>query len=695
MGTNTTDYNDKYFADRVGEDTASILLAKAGKWFNNLDANGYLDKLREMWAAYHGAFYSDIDDGHRITFGGEQGELANLPVNHFRNIAQNIFNMITATRPAMDARSVNTDFRSQAQTILANGLLDYYMREKRLEFYLKNAVEYAIVLGSGYIKVEWNAMAGDLYDTIEPEVDPETGEILEEGFPVYEGDVQFSNLSPFDVVVDSTKETEADHEWVLTRSFKNRFDLAAKYPELKDKILALHTKDEHERFRFNSLGYEETDDIPVYEFFHRRTESMPDGRYLLFLSDDVVLLDSPMPYDNLPVYRISPSTIMGTPYGYTPMLDLLPLQDAVNSLYSTVMSNQNAFGVQNIIMPRGTDIVPSNLIGGLNLIEYNAQLGKPESLNLTQTPKEIFDFMAVLIKDMETISGVSSVTRGNPEASLNSGAALALVQSMSIQYMSSLQQSYVQLVEDVGTGLIKMLQRFASVPRIALIAGKKNRTIMKEFTGDDLDKINRVIVDMGNPLAKTTAGRVQMADQMIQMGVITDAYQYQNVINTGELDFLTEGSQGGLLLIKSENERLIEGEYIQAVFTEKHSQHIKEHSYILDDPDLKKDPELLKRVSDHIQQHINLLRTTDPDLLAMMGEQPLSPPGGTPLGPEALPGGPINTTPIQQNQGGAVAPAPDAALPPTEGNAEVPDPANPPGPFANLPTNPADAPPQG
>lgn len=686
-----TNYNDVYFANRKPEDTAGILLSRADKWFNNLDANGYLDKLREMWAAYHGAYYSDIDDGHRITFGGEQGELVNLPINHIHNIAEHIMVMITAQRPSMEARAVNTDYKSQAQTILANGLLDYYMREKRLEKYLKTAVKYSIVLGAGYIKMEWNSMAGELHDVVEAEVDPETGEVIEEEFPIYEGDVAFTNLSPFDVVVDSTKEEEDEHEWILTRSFKNRFDLASKFPELKEKILALDTKSEYERFRFNSLGYEETDDIPVYEFYHKRTESMPSGRYILFLDVDVILMDTVMPYDALPIYRISPGNILGTPYGYTPMFDLLPIQDAINSLYSTILTNQNAFGVQNILMPRGTDINPSTLIGGLNLIEYNAQIGKPEPLDLTKTPKEVFEFLGMLERVMETLSGVNSVARGNPEASLKSGAALALVQSMALQYISGLQQSYVQLIEDLGTGLIKMLQRFASVPRIAMIGGKKNRTLMKEFTGDDLDKINRVIVDLGNPLARTTAGRVQMADQMIQMGVVTTPEQYFNVINTGELDFMTENTQSELLLIKSENEKLIEGEMIKAVFTEQHSLHIKEHKYVLSDADLKKDPELVARVSAHIQEHIDLLRTTDPDILAMMGEQPLGPPGGSPVSPENVPGGDIN-----QSAGGMAPPPPEGAMPPAPGApAEVPAPASPPSPFENLPTDPADMPPQG
>ncbi len=628
-----------YFAAREANETVSVLLAKANAWFHNLDTSGYLDKLREMWAAYHGAYYSTVQNGHKISFSGEQGELANLPINHLRNIGQNILVMITATRPAMEARSVNTDYKSLIQTKLANGLLDYYMREKRLERYLKTAVEYAIVLGSGYIKMEWNATGGEIYDHIDPETDPVTGEVTNPGFPVYEGDVQFSNLSPFDVCVDSTKEGQ-HHDWILVRSYKNKFDLAAKFPEQEDRIKGMPSKTEYERYRFNSLGIYETDDIPVYEFYHKKTESMQDGRYMMFLDYDLTLMDTPMPYDDLPVFRISCSDIIGTPYGYSPLFDLLPIQDAVNMCYSTVLSNQSAFGVQSIMMPRGTDINPSNLVGGLNLIEYNASVGKPEPLQLTATPPEIFNFLSILEKQMETLSGVSSVARGNPPENLKSGNALALLQSMSLQYQSGLQQEYVNMIEDVGTSLIKMLQRFAHVPRIAMIVGKHNKLEMKEFNGDDLSQVTRVVVDMGNALAATTAGKVEMAEQMLQMGLIKTPEEYIMVIKTGQLDVMTDDTITELMNIRSENEDLVDGGAVIALLTDQHSLHIKEHKSVLADPDLRKDPDLVKRTLQHIQDHIDQLKNGDPQTLMMMGEKPLSPPPGAPGGPPSGPGGP-------------------------------------------------------
>lgn len=602
-----------YFANKEAKDTCSILLAKAEHWQQGIKSNGLLDKMRNMWRAYHGAYYSAVGDGHEVSFSGEQGELTNLPVNHFRNIASHMLNMTTANRPSLEARATSTDYKSLVQTTLANNILEYYLREKRLETVFKRATEYAIVFGSGFIKMEWNATAGDIYDVIE-----ENGQEI----PLYNGDIEFETISPFDVLVDTSKDTWK-MDWVVVRTWKNKYDLAAKYPEYADQIVGLKTKSEEESMIWGTFNlHEQTDDIAVYEFFHRRTDAVSNGRYILFLTNEIILQDRNLPYRIVPVFRISAGEILGTPHGYSPLYDILPIQEAINTLYSTVLTNQSTFGVQNIWIKRGADISVNNLQGGLNVIE---SLEKPEPINLTQTPKEIFTFIEMLERVAETLSGVNSVTRGNPEASLKSGAALALVQSMALQFMSGLQQSYVQIVEDVGTAVIKFLQDFAESPRLIAIAGKDNRSRMKEFINDDIENISRVVVDMGNPLARTTAGRVQIADNLLQYQLLKSPQQYINVLNTGRLDILTDDIQHELLLIQAENEKIIEGEVPIVTVIDDHQQHIIDHRKVLADPDLRKDPLLVGRAVAHIQEHINQLRTADPDLLVLLKQQPLQP----------------------------------------------------------------------
>jgi hypothetical protein len=644
---------DVYFAGLAKEDIVAELSKKTDMWYENISLSGIYRKMKKSYAAYYG--YNSTGAGHtssEIIKTGEQGELSLVKANHFRNLLQHLLVMTTSSRPAMDARAINTDYRSLAQTILANGILDYYMREKRLEQCLKLATEYSLVFGEGYIRMEWDTSAGEEYA-----VDPDTNKIQ------FTGDIAFNVLNPLDVIKDVFRTDTSPDDWIIVRNFKNRFELVAKYPELAEEILKAKTKDELDmtfNYKFKTEGQLRSDLIPVYEFFHKKSDALPNGRQVVFCTEKAIFFDGPLPYEQIPVYRIAPGDFIGTPSGYSVAFDLLGLQETVDGLYSIVVTNQSTFGVQNIMLPQGHNVSFSALPGGLNVIEYDPSTGlKPEALNLTHTPPEIFNFINKIESVMETISGVNPVSRGNPEANLRSGNALALIQSMAIQFNSGLQQSYTQLIESIGTALLKTLRDFAAVPRVAMIAGKNNRSFMREFTGNDLDKISRVVVDSGNPLARTTAGKLEMANNLLQQGLLKNAQEYIMVMKTGNLDVMLEHDLSELANIKAENERLSEGKPVQVVLTDDHVLHIKEHKAVIASPDARENQQVVQSVLQHIQEHIGQLQTADPNLLNILGQpslaqqQPQPMPGGQQGAPGGSPAGanpqsgPMGQTPAE------------------------------------------------
>jgi hypothetical protein len=254
------------------------------------------------------------------------------------------------------------------------------------------------------------------------------------------------------------------------------------------------------------------------------------------------------------------------------------------------------------------------------------------------------------------------------------------------------------------------------------LVGKNNRTFLKEFTGEDVPSISRIVVDVGNPLSNTIAGRVQMAEQLLQMKAISDPHQYFQVLTTGRLDAMYQTDMAELMLIQSENEVLMDGDKPMISPLDSHKSHIMEHRAVLADPELRKDPELVKNTLDHIEEHLNALTNTDPRLLQLIGEAPLPPLSAASQGNPAIV--PVNQEQIssqgpppnqQQAAGtppgmppgqpgmnpGARSPmanvlAPQTGLPnvgqpisgPGQIGTNIPRPAKPPAPFQNLPTNP-------
>lgn len=631
---------NQYWASLEDQDQLLDQLDKRiSNYYDDLQEVGLLNVWERAYRAYYGgrtsalAYNTPLFEGTRLNSSGKLGEKTNLKVNHYRNLLKHIHQLATSQRPTTQARASNSDYKSQAQTLLANGLVDYYNREKNQERFLIDAAEVALLHGEAFIHAPWNPKAGE-----EVAVDPMTQQA------VYEGDQEYCVHGPMEVIRDPARKS-AKNDWRIVKTQENRWDLAAKYPALAEDIINASCFDPHddEQPNFHLRGGNDPmneDIVSLYIFYHEKTEAMPDGRMVEFIKEKI-LFDGPLPYDKMPVFRIAAQQLIDTIYGYSVAFDLLPVQEGIDELNTILMSNNKTFGIPNIWTSDTDKISVSMLSGGMRHIKSEQ---KPESVQLTASAKETYDYLGILEKNGETLAGISATVRGQPEASLKSGAALALVVSQSIQFISSFEESYNRLVEDVSTALIANLRDFSKTKRVANIIGESSRPFMKEYTADDLAQINRVVVERVSPLSKTIAGRVEIANNLLQQGMIENPKQYITVLTTGQLDPAIEGTQHQLLNIRAENEELREGKPVMAIMTEDHAMHIKEHKSVLENPEAKRNPQLIQVVLAHIQEHLDLWRSADPAILMITGQNPPPPPPMMGVPPQA-PGAPMDSTP--------------------------------------------------
>jgi hypothetical protein len=171
----------------------------------------------------------------------------------------------------------------------------------------------------------------------------------------------------------------------------------AQYPDYAQDIEYCQDDSNAANYRFQPeqlFNDDESQDIvPVYKLYHARTRACPEGREVTFIGSGKVLDYGDLEYTEVPVYRMAAYNQHGTSFGYTVAFDLLAVQQAIDRMYSIILSNQSTFGVQNIWMKPGSKVTPNQLAGGLNLFESQE---KPEAINLTNTPAEIFNFMKML-----------------------------------------------------------------------------------------------------------------------------------------------------------------------------------------------------------------------------------------------------------------------------------------------------------
>jgi len=99
--------------------------------------------------------------------------------------------------------------------------------------------------------------------------------------------------------------------------------------------------------------------------------------------------------------------------------------------------------------------------------------------------------------------------------------------------------------------------------------------------------------------------------------------------------------------------------------TDQHKQHIDEHALLLSSPESLENGTIVPPTLQHIEEHINALRTVDPALLMLLGQTPLPPVPGMAALPTGTPPAPPGGTPGHQ-------PGPAPAPPPNNGAGKQP-----------------------
>jgi hypothetical protein len=613
---------DQYFATLPVEELLQECERRVNDYQDYALRTGKLTTWRTGWEMW---MRSEMKIG--IRFGGDRGQYKLIESNIYRSIVTGLVSTIANQRPSFQPEAINDDHKSMSQDIIFDSVSNYYLKVKHMEDAYKTALTYGLVTGEGWMFEKWNADIGSVVDVVS---DP-TGKQV----PVKEGDFQYTILGPMDVIRDYTR-MDIDNDWYIVREYLNKWDLIAQRPDLTDELKGYSLPTTLQRFRFGHIVDAQTsnsDLIPVYTFIHRKTAACPEGRITQYVDADTWILDTALPYDEIPLYPMMPDQTLFNNFGSTVMTSLVKLQYAYDKTLSVIVTNQQAFAITNIVIDESTQTKPEQVIEGLNFIKTNLKNGVPVGLELCKTPKEVFDFLELLESQMEKLSGLPSILRGQPPTGVESGTAMAFLQAQALVFNSPIQQAYISFLERSATGLFNMLKSFANSKRMITIAGASKSPYMGEFSGADLSNISRVIVSAGNPATRSEAGKLQIAQDLMAKGLIKDTNQYFEVLTTGQIDPMVEGPEAENMLIVKENEQLRRGIPQVAAPWDNHANHITQHFVTMMNPEIrqKQNDPIFIAVTQHVMSHAGFLfpgitTLTDPRLMALMGNNVQGPP---------------------------------------------------------------------
>ncbi len=575
------------------------------RFYNHMHTSNYWRWAMRSWRYYHGFYFDDTDTGQAVKRLGPDGNHVGYAVNHVRNLVAHLHTLVTRKKVVFKTRALTSDLAALAQAELGDSIVDHEHREKGLARRLKRAAEHALVLLEGFMFGLWDPNDG-----------PPIAEF--EGSTLRAGDLRWFNPSTFDVIRDPTLENWEENQWAIVRTYENKWSLAARAqdPETRSLLvgmtreMSLSEIGDHARdygLDINSREGDFDDRIPVYHFMHEDCDAVPGGRYFKFASPQIHFGDPvELPYEEIPLYRNTAGEVLMTAFGYSPALDLQGPQEILNMENSTIATNHASFGVQHIWCDEDSDYDESKLSSGVILIKGKQPA---KGISLCATPAEHFKNIELVERNMETLSGINSVHRGNPEANLRSGEALKVMDARSIEFASPYIESYENLVAKTGTHGLRCYRDFmhAMDERWISITGETSAVKRRSFQAKDLNKIDRVIVEQGNPVLQTLSGKIAIADTLLGKNLLRTAEEYLTLIMTGQLKPMTKADQSQLDLVHAENDVLREGSPAIASAIDNHVLHIMEHQAELNTPEARMNEQLSSHILAHVMEHLYLL----------------------------------------------------------------------------------------
>jgi len=607
------------------EFAAEAMARFRAKW-ERLRSTKRHNRMLRSWLMYYKYGRNGACDDTEIGEAGKKGELLLIHSSRYRRNIQDYLAQVMQTPPEPRPMALNSDPESQAQSMLCQGILDWYRRVGHLEAQRTERAEVAAVMGESFAHARWDPELGD----------KKRAPVEEGGEPVYEGDFVFSVRTPYEVAHERTSADKSRPGWWVVQEPMNRWDLLAQFGDDEKEGDPEHGMGQIEsairgaqswtevmgEWDFEDANNEEHDDsIPIYWVYGDLSKALPEGRRALVLDDSTVLLDTGLDEDRPGVFRCAPSEVILRNEGHTNNFHAMGMQEAHSGQLSMILSNQDAFGGSRIKSPKKGSVSLEQLAANLSLIEYDdwdseneRELRPPEVMDLANTSPELFSMAEMLGSEIDLAMGGSPVTRGDPQATKgDSGAKGALLLAQAQQVYGGAIQALLATDEEIFTHIIASLRRHATVERLTTLAGTANVFAAQEYTNQDLDRINRVLVERPNAARDTFQGRMAIAE-MLSGKPKDEQERITSLIYTGRLEPQTEDVEHARLSRERENQALRDpsAEMPRVLPYEDHMAHLQDHRDCGQSWEVRANPEIAERFLVHMREHIAKLTMGSP-----------------------------------------------------------------------------------
>lgn len=561
---------------------------------------------------------------------------------------------------------------------------------------LSEALLWALICGTGFWRVDWDATAGDgvlipkgvgsdmagapdaptLEEGLEQEAEDED-EFFVPGLPeepeeveVRTGDVQIRVVSPFQMFVDPSASRLDDARWVAQESFvhvdllRDRMGSAAK--DIAPDVTASEYYNYEQSLRFDrgtsSMLSEDTrDQVRVIEYWERPSKKHPGGR-VVTIANERTLDERDNPYGgSFPYVAFRGIKVPGRFWGDGYVKHLRPLQTMHNRAVSRYHEIMNLMGNPKWVVDKGSGIKETSINDRPGEVITKTPGMEVIAVSPPPAPTIHPNVMSLALNGMQTISGINDPLVGQNPPNVRSASALYGLQEAAMRSFVPLALNTESSLRDSGRLVLNLIKRFYTEDRAFRVLGDAGRAEVHHLKAADVERVADVTVVHGSMFPKSKAAQQDRALQLLQVAPMLfmkedgsfDTDRLMSMLEMPAVDQRLSSARQDRAQAFAEHVDVEEGRPLVAQPWEDHQLHMRLHIARLQNRTWTEEhPEAAQALAAHLADHENLLQQKAAQAAGGMPQVPtegMGPPSGPmggggptrpPAGGQPSPGGP-------------------------------------------------------
>ncbi len=441
--------------------------------------------------------------------------------------------------------------------------------------------------------------------------------------PVFDGDVDISVCSPFEIFPESASVFEVSDQPSIIHAHAVDVNEFEEYYGVKANAETLNTISLDNtlgsdgfltgRSSIKKVVGERVDNLVlVIERWIKPNKIYKNGR-LTVVGGGNLLFDGDMPYSEYPFVKQVSNRVVGSFWGVSVVERCIPIQRAYNSVKNRKLECMGRLCGGVLAVEEGSvdvdDLEENGLLPGKILVYRNGAT-LPVFMDTGSIPRELSEEEERLSNELISVSGVSELMRNSTLPSqVNSGTAISLLIEQDDTRLSVTAENIRTAMLELSKNILNLYKLFVNVGKLSKITDECGRLQIFYWNKSDITSSD-IVLETANELSESLSNRKQMVLELLKYGLLqNDEGRLDERTKNKVIEMLGFGNwengadETALQVSRAKMENVTSGD-LTVLEVDNHNIHIKEHTKhilevasdgVVSDKVLK----LLKHINDH------------------------------------------------------------------------------------------------